>query len=75
VRQPQSVRHAVKEALRSRLEALQKLLPGRSAALRRDKALVTMAGLVGALMLSRAVGDPKLSDDFLKAAAATLGRA
>jgi hypothetical protein len=34
-----------------------------------------MGGLVGALMLSRAVDDPKLSDDFLKAAAATFGRA
>jgi hypothetical protein len=31
VRQPQSVRRAVTEGLRSRLEALQKLLPGRSA--------------------------------------------
>jgi len=75
VRQPRSVRRAVTEGLRSRLEALQKLLPGRSAAARRDKALVTLAGLVGALMLSRAVDDPKLSDDILEAAAATLGRA
>ena len=75
VRQPRSVRRAVTEVLRSRVEALQKLLPGRSAAARRDKALVTIAGLVGALMLSRAVDDPKLSDDILEAAAATFGRA
>jgi TetR/AcrR family transcriptional repressor of nem operon len=74
VRQPRSVRRAVTEGLRSRIEALQKLLPGRSAAARRDKALVSMAGLVGALMLSRAVDDPKLSDDILEAAAATFGR-
>jgi TetR/AcrR family transcriptional repressor of nem operon len=47
---------------------------GRSAAARRDKALATMAGLVGALVLSRAVDDPKLSDEILEAAAATFGR-
>ncbi len=74
VRQPRSVRRAVTNGLRSRVEALQKLLPGRSAATRREKALATMAGLVGALMLSRAVDDPQLSDEILDAAAATFGR-
>jgi hypothetical protein len=38
------------------------------------KALATMAGLIGALMLSRAVDDPKLSDQILKAAAAVFRR-
>jgi TetR/AcrR family transcriptional repressor of nem operon len=71
VRRPRSVRRAVTEGLCSRIKALEKLLPGRSAAARLDKALITLAGLVGALMLARAVDDPKLSDDFLKAAAAT----
>jgi len=33
-----------------------------------------MAGLVGALMLARAVDDSKLSDEILKAGAATFGR-
>jgi hypothetical protein len=33
-----------------------------------------LAGLVGALMLSRAVDDPKLSDDILETATATFGR-
>jgi len=73
VRQPRSVRRAFTEGLRVRLDALGKLLPGRSAA-RREKALATMAGLVGALMLSRAVDDPNLSDDILEAAATTFGR-
>ena len=74
VRQPRSVRRAFTEGLRVRLDALGKLLPGRSAAARREKALATMAGLVGALMLSRAVDDPNLSDDILEAAATTFGR-
>jgi TetR/AcrR family transcriptional repressor of nem operon len=50
------------------------LVPGRSADARREKALAIMAGLVGALMLARAVDDPKLSEEILEAAATTFGR-
>ena len=74
VRQPRTVRRAFTEGLRSRVDGLGKLLQGRSAAARREKALATMAGLVGALMLARAVDDSKLSDEILKAGAATFGR-
>jgi TetR/AcrR family transcriptional regulator, transcriptional repressor for nem operon len=73
VRQPKSVRHAFSEGMRRRVEALQGILPGRAAA-RRRKALAMMAGLVGALILSRAVDDLALSDEILEATAATLGR-
>src|SRR5215510_1559374 len=73
-RQPRSVRRAFTEGLRLHVEALQKLLPGRSAAARREKAVATMAGLVGALVLSRAVDDPKLSTEILEAASATFAR-
>jgi TetR/AcrR family transcriptional repressor of nem operon len=73
VRQPRSVRHAFTEGLRRHVDALRGLLPG-SADARRKKALATMAGLVGALMLARAVDDRKLSDEILEAAAATLSR-
>ena len=34
---------------------------------REDKALATAASLIGALVLARAVNDPKLSDDILRA--------
>ena len=74
VRQPRSVRRAFTEGLRSRLDTLQKLIPGRRAAARRERALATMAGLVGALMLSRAVDDPTLSDEILEATAREFGR-
>ena len=73
VRQPRSVRHAFTEGLRLRIDDLARVLTGRSAA-RRRKALATMAGLVGALILSRAVDDPHLSDEILEATAASLGR-
>jgi TetR/AcrR family transcriptional regulator, transcriptional repressor for nem operon len=72
-RQPRSVRHAFTEGLRVRVEALRRLLPG-SADARRKKALATMAGLVGALTLSRAVDDPHLSKEILEAAASTFSR-
>ena len=73
VRQPRSVRRAFTDGLRLRVKALQELLPSRSAA-RRQKALATMAGLMGALILARAVDDPQLSDEILDAAASTFGR-
>ena len=38
-----------------------------------SKALATIASLVGALVLARAVNDPKLSDDILRATKSRLG--
>jgi TetR/AcrR family transcriptional repressor of nem operon len=40
---------------------------GRKQRQRDDKALATVASLVGAIVLARAVNDPKLSDDILRA--------
>lgn len=40
---------------------------------RNDKALATIASLVGALVLARAVNDPKFSDDMLRATKNQLG--
>ena len=74
VRQPRSVRRAFTDGLRLRVEALRRVLPGRSAAARRREALAMLSGLVGALILSRAVDDPKLSDEILDAAASMLER-
>ena len=74
VRQPRSVRRAFTEGLRLRVAALQLLLPRRSAEAQRKKALATMASLVGAMILSRAVDDPKLSGEILEAVAASVVR-
>ena len=41
--------------------------PGLKPRQREEKALATAASLVGALVLARAVNDPKLSDDILRA--------
>jgi TetR/AcrR family transcriptional repressor of nem operon len=74
VRQPRGVRRAFTDGLRARVDTLARLLPGRSAAARRRKALATLAGLVGALTLARAVDDRALSDEILEAASATFAR-
>lgn len=72
VRQPRSIRRAFTEGLRLRVAAMQSVLPRRSAAEQRKKALATMASLVGAMILSRAVDDPKLSGEILEAVAASV---
>src|ERR1700680_4421880 len=73
-RQPRAVRRALTDGFRVRLDAWLKLVPGRSMAARREKALVTMATLVGALIIARAVDDPALSDEVLEATATELRR-
>src|SRR5690349_9507943 len=57
VRQPRTVRHAFTEGFRATIGKLVRMVPGRSAEARREQALATMAALVGALILSRAVDD------------------
>jgi len=74
VRQPSPVRHAFTNGLKSKLDLLLCLMPGRSAAARKEKALATIAGLVGALILARAVDDPQLSTDILSAASNEIAR-
>ena len=74
VRQPRTVRHAFTKGLESLIEALRNFMRGRSPAARRKQALATMAGLVGALILSRAVDNPALSDEILEAARTTFGQ-
>ena len=73
-RPPRAVRRALTDGCRVRLDAWLKLVPGRSMAARREKALVTMAALVGALIIARAVDDPALSDEVLEATATELRR-
>jgi TetR/AcrR family transcriptional repressor of nem operon len=74
VRQPRTVRHAFTTGARSSVDRLRRLMPGRSAAEQRRQALATAAGLVGALILSRAVDDPVLSDEILAAASTAFAR-
>jgi TetR/AcrR family transcriptional regulator, transcriptional repressor for nem operon len=71
-RQSQSVRHVFTEASKRSMARLSALLPGRSRRSREDDALATLATMVGAMMLARAVDDPDYSDRILSACRARL---
>jgi TetR/AcrR family transcriptional repressor of nem operon len=62
------VRAAFAEGLEPLIDVLTSVIPGRSKALRRRKAVAAVAELVGALILARAVNDVSLSNEILKAA-------
>jgi TetR/AcrR family transcriptional regulator, transcriptional repressor for nem operon len=61
------VRRVFTEGANRLVERIASLLPVRSKPARRREALATLAGLVGALVLARAVDDPALSAEILAA--------
>jgi TetR/AcrR family transcriptional repressor of nem operon len=73
-RQGGVARSAFTRGLRPFLDVLDRLIPGRSAEARRKAALVTLSGMVGAMILARAVDDPALSEEILEAARTSLGK-
>jgi TetR/AcrR family transcriptional regulator, transcriptional repressor for nem operon len=71
-RQGPAVRRAVTDYVHSTVELLTKLIPGKSKATRRQKAISTYATLVGAMVMARAVDDRALSQEILDAARASV---
>jgi TetR/AcrR family transcriptional repressor of nem operon len=71
-RQGPAARRAITDELRPFLDYLSRVLPGSSAGIRRQRAISTYASLVGALVVSRVVDDPVLSNEVLDAVAATM---
>ena len=61
------VRQAFAEGLEPLIDVLSGLVGGRTKAARRRKAIAALSELIGALMLSRAVGNVGLSDEILDA--------
>jgi len=61
------VRRAMTEGVRALVDVLARIVPGRTGALKRRKALTIYASMVGALVLARAVDDADLSKEILKA--------
>ncbi len=67
-RQSQTVREPFTAGLQRMISRLSNGFPSdKKQRKRREDALVTIASLVGAVVLARAVNDPKLSDDILRA--------
>ncbi|WP_216329683.1 TetR/AcrR family transcriptional regulator [Deinococcus aestuarii] len=65
-RQAPEVRQAFTSTLAGLIEELSALSRAGDAAARRAEVLPVLSGMVGAVMLSRAVSDPELSDAILK---------
>ena len=68
-RQSKAVRAAFTKALKGSLETMTELLPGKAGPYRYDDAIILFSGMLGALILSRAVNDESLSRRILKTAA------
>ena len=71
-RQGPTVRRAFTDELRPFFDYLSTIVQGPTNSRRRQKALASYASLVGALIVSRAVDDPALSDEILAAVATTM---
>jgi TetR/AcrR family transcriptional regulator, transcriptional repressor for nem operon len=73
-RRSKGVRFGATSYVRAQLEWLTGLFRGTAAA-RRRRAITTLAGVVGAMTLARAVEDPVLSDEILSTARQVFGSA
>ena len=74
VRQNRQVRSAYTQGIADYVDAMQEKMKGASASVRRHKAMSTLAMMVGAMTMARAIGDAneELSVDFLDAAKAAI---
>lgn len=66
-RQGLPVHSVVTDAAKDLILLLTEVIPGRTAQVRREQALVSCAAMVGAVVLARAVTDAALSDEILEA--------
>jgi len=73
VRQGEGVRGALTAYVRGQLDRFTSLLRNGTAKSRRRRAITTLAGMVGALTLARAVDDPALSEEILALARDAFG--
>ena len=74
-RQCAGVRRGLTVHLRAQMDRFAAFFKDGTAAHRRKRAIATMAGVVGALTLARAVDDPALSKEILAAARVEFGKA
>lgn len=65
-RQGLPVRSVVTDAAKDLISLLAEVIPGRTAQVRREQALLSCAAMVGAVVLARTVTDAALSDEILE---------
>lgn len=75
IREGPEVRKAVSKAARTMFDTLADVVPGKSRAQKRQRAAVTLASMVGAIVLSRAIEEESLSDEILRAVKTTMSQA
>ncbi len=73
-RQGPAVRATVTDYVRSAVDLLMTLVPGKSKAARRQRAISTYATLVGTMVMARAVNDRALSQEILDAGVKSVAR-
>jgi TetR/AcrR family transcriptional repressor of nem operon len=73
-RQSPALRKTVTAGVRQQLDRIVSLLKRGTPAARRRRAIATYAGMVGALMLARAVDDPALAREILTVARDAFGK-
>ena len=74
-RRHDGVRRGLTEHVRGQLDRLARLIKNGPVKRRRKRAIVTLAGMVGALTLARAVDDPALSKEILAVTRNAFGEA
>jgi TetR/AcrR family transcriptional repressor of nem operon len=72
-RQPSSVRDSVAEGQERFFDLLARILPGRTKAARKKKAVAIFASMVGGMILARSVSDPELRREILQSVRASVG--
>jgi TetR/AcrR family transcriptional repressor of nem operon len=72
VRAPKSVRKLLTKAIARRIETLSASTAGKTTERRRRAAIAGWSSMIGAVTLSRIVDDPKLSNEILKSARASI---
>ena len=65
-------RRHITASMRETFDTLARLMLGKSAAVRRKKAIAMFASMAGALIMARAVNDPKLSAEILQVVAGSI---
>jgi TetR/AcrR family transcriptional repressor of nem operon len=71
-RESPKVRRAVSDVAKAMFKSLLAVVPGSSRARKRQRAAVTLASMVGAVVLSRAIDDESLSSEILRAVKTTM---
>lgn len=72
-RQSDAVRATLTKGAEAQLGILERVADGRSKSERREQAIRTLSGLVGAMVLARLANDSALSNEILTVAAGTFG--